>query len=139
MLVSQFMTTRLVTVEPDDTLQTIREIFVHTGFHHLLVVERGVLTGVLSDRDLLRHSSPWLGTATEHPRDTATLHKRAHQIMSRHPETLHPDATLAEAVEKFRLKDVTCLPVTDAGQRPVGIVTWRDMLKLMGEIIAGIS
>lgn len=130
----EFMTTRLVTVEPDDTLESVREIFAHTSFHHLLVVEAGKLLGVLSDRDLLRHLSPYLGTLTESPRDTATLYKRVHQIMTRHPETVGPASPLAEAVEKFRLRDVTCLPVVDAAGCPVGIVTWRDMLKLLGEV-----
>lgn len=74
MQVSEYMTTRLVTVEMDDTLDTVREIFDNTGFHHLLVVERGEVVGVLSDRDLLRHLSPYVGTASETARDAATLH-----------------------------------------------------------------
>lgn len=133
----EFMTTRLVTVEPDDSLETVREIFAHTSFHHLLVVEAGKLLGVLSDRDLLRHLSPYIGTLTESPRDTATLHKRVHQVMTRHPETLGPASALAVAVEKFRLRDVTCLPVVDEAGCPIGIVTWRDMLKLLVE--AGVA
>jgi hypothetical protein len=51
------------------------------------------LCGVISDRDLLRALSPYVGTASENARDTATLRKRVHQIM------------------------------------PVGIVSWRDVLK----------
>lgn len=135
MQVKEYMTTKLVTVEMDDTLATVREIFDNTGFHHLLVVERGAVVGVLSDRDLLRHLSPYVGTAAETTRDAATLNKHVHQIMARKPETLRPESELAEVLEKFRLKDVTCLPVVDACNKVVGIVTWRDMLKLMGTVL----
>lgn len=134
MQASEFMSSRLVTVEPDDTLLAVREIFDNTHFHHLLVVEHGVLRGVLSDRDLLRHLSPWIGTVGELPRDTATLNKRVHQVMRRDPQTLGPDSSIGHALEKFRDCDVTCLPILDAEQRPLGIVTWRDMLKLLGRL-----
>jgi acetoin utilization protein AcuB len=135
MQVKDYMTTRLVTVEMDDTLASVREIFEHTGFHHLLVVDDGAVVGVLSDRDLLRHLSPYVGTAAETQRDAATLNKHVHQVMARHPVTLTPESELAEVLEKFRHKDVTCLPVVDAHGKVVGIVTWRDMLKLMGEVL----
>ena len=136
MLVKAYMTTKLVTVEMDDTLAVVREIFDNTGFHHLLVVERGEVVGVLSDRDLLRHLSPYVGTAAETTRDAATLHKHVHQIMTRRPVTLTPDSELGEVLDKFRQKDVTCLPVVDPhSNRVVGIVTWRDMLKLMSSVL----
>ncbi len=136
MLVKDYMTTRLVTVEMDDTLETVRDIFQNTGFHHLLVVERGSVAGVLSDRDLLRHLSPYVGTASEMTRDAATLHKHVHQVMTRKPVTLSPESELAEVLEKFRQKDVTCLPVVEAqGNRVVGLVTWRDMLRVMAQVL----
>ena len=113
MQVREYMTTKLVTVEMDDTLATVREIFDNTGFHHLLVVEFGEVVGVLSDRDLLRHLSPYVGTAAETSRDAATLNRHVHQIMTRKPETLRPDSELGEVLDKFRQKDVTCLPVID--------------------------
>ena len=135
MQVKAYMTTKLVAVEMDDTLAAVREIFQNTGFHHLLVIEQGELVGVLSDRDLLRHLSPYVGTVAETQRDAATLHKHVHQIMTRKPVTLSPESELEEVLEKFRQKDVTCLPVIDARNRAVGIVTWRDMLKLMGTVL----
>jgi acetoin utilization protein AcuB len=135
MQVKEYMTTKLVSVEMDDTLAAVREIFQNTGFHHLLVIDDGAVVGVLSDRDLLRHLSPYVGTVAETQRDAATLNKHVHQVMARHPVTLSPESELAEVLEKFRQKDVTCLPVVDARGKVVGIVTWRDMLKLMGAVL----
>lgn len=131
MRVKDIMQARAVTVELDDKLSTVREIFDRLHFHHLLVVEDGKLFGVVSDRDLLKALSPNLGTLTETPRDTATLNKRVHQIMSRKPITLPPDASLYAAVEIFNHSGVSCIPIVDEVGRPVGILSWRDIIKLL--------
>jgi acetoin utilization protein AcuB len=124
------MTTRLVTVEIDDPLEVVKEIFDSVKFHHLLVVDSATkLCGVISDRDLLRALSPYIGTASENARDTATLKKRVHQIMTRQPVTLPPDATVADAVKVFLEHRVSCIPVVGPGFKAVGIVSWRDVLK----------
>jgi acetoin utilization protein AcuB len=123
------MTARVVTVEADDLLETVKGIFDSVKFHHLLVVENGKLCGVISDRDLLRALSPYIGTPSENARDLATLKKRVHQIMTRRPVTLPPDATADDAVKLFLEHRVSCIPVVDPAFKPVGIVSWRDLLK----------
>jgi acetoin utilization protein AcuB len=129
MKVADLMTTRLVTVGFDDTLETVREIFSEATFHHLLVVEEGELQGVVSDRDLLRALSPFIDSVVETQRDAGTLNKRVHQIMSRKPITLTPDAEVAEATRLLLAHGVSCIPVVDSESRPVGIVSWRDILR----------
>jgi acetoin utilization protein AcuB len=124
------MTTRLVTVEVDDPLEVVKQIFDSVKFHHLLVVDTGkTLCGVISDRDLLRALSPYIGTASENSRDTATLKKRVHQIMTRKPVTLPPEATVGEAVRVFLEHRVSCIPIVGPGFKAVGILSWRDVLK----------
>ncbi len=126
------MTTRVVTVEVDDTLEVVKQIFDAMKFHHLLVVDTGkTLCGVISDRDLLRALSPYVGTASENARDTATLRKRVHQIMSRKPVTLPPEAAVTDAINLFLTSRVSCIPIVDPHLKPVGIVSWRDVLKTL--------
>jgi acetoin utilization protein AcuB len=84
---------------------------------------------VISDRDLLRALSPYVGTLSETTRDSATLKKRAHQIMTRSPVTLRADASLADAVQLLLDRRVSCIPIVDEGFRAVGIVSWRDILR----------
>ncbi len=85
MTVETIMSPKIVTVEMDETLERIREIFEQHRFHHLLVISGHRLMGVISDRDLLKSISPFVDTLSETSRDSATLQKRAHQIMSRKP------------------------------------------------------
>jgi acetoin utilization protein AcuB len=129
MTVQQIMATRIVTVELDDKLRTVREIFQAMKFHHLLVVDGGKLCGVISDRDLLRAVSPFIGTLSETERDVGTLDRRVHQIMSRKPITLRPTAAIADAITLFLTHNISCLPIVDEQFRPIGLVSWRDVLK----------
>jgi acetoin utilization protein AcuB len=127
---AEIMTSRLVTVELDDSLATVKQIFDSLRFHHLLVVGSDKkLCGVISDRDLLRAISPYVGTISETARDSATLNKRAHQIMTRAPLTLGPDASVADAIQLFLGHRVSCIPVVDGGSTALGIVSWRDVLR----------
>jgi acetoin utilization protein AcuB len=125
MNIEQIMTRKIVTVEMDDKLSVVKEIFDHLKFHHVLVLEYKKLAGIVSDRDLLKAISPNLGTRTETTRDSASLSKRVHQIMTHKPITLHPSATLDDAVNLFATHQVSCIPVVDIDNNPLGIVTWN--------------
>lgn len=129
MKVDSIMTTRVATVEMDDSLRTINNIFCAAKFHHLLVVENRTLIGVISDRDLLKASSPFLETAAERPQDVARLSRKAHQIMTRSPITIHRDTPIAEAVNILLKRNVSCLPVVSSQNQIEGIVTWKDLLR----------
>jgi len=131
MSVEKIMSTIVVTVEMDDPLSMVKEIFDNTRFHHLIVVESGKLSGVISDRDLLKALSPNIGTASETAGDAVTLNKRVHQIMTRKPVTLRPNAGVYDAIESFNDHNISCLPVVDDEYKPVGIISWRDILKAL--------
>jgi acetoin utilization protein AcuB len=130
MALGDIMTARIVTVEMDDRLEVVKEIFDTVNFHHLLVLdENKKLGGIVSDRDLLRALSPYVGSAAETARDLATLNKRVHQIMTRHPITLRPESGISEAVNLLLMHGISCIPIVDDKLKPVGIVSWRDLLK----------
>lgn len=129
MKVEDLMTRRVVTIGFDDSLEAVRDIFKEAAFHHLLVVEHGELQGVVSDRDLLRALSPFIDSVVETKRDLGTLNKRVHQIMSRKPITLTPDADVQQAIQIFLDHPISCIPIVDAAFKPVGIVSWRDILR----------
>lgn len=129
MKIEEIMSSRLVTVELDDSLSVVKELFDNTGFHHLLVIEADKLRGVISDRDLLKALSPTLGTVAEKLSDRDSLKKKVHQIMSRKPISLELSATVVDAVSLFNVKTISCIPIVDSVGRPVGIVSWRDIMQ----------
>jgi len=125
------MSRPVVTVELDDPLSVVKKIFDNVQFHHLLVVEKGKLLGVISDRDLFKALSPNLGTAAEKPIDSATLNKRVHQIMSRNPVCINQSESVAKALDVFQNHPISCIPVLDDHQKLVGILSWRDIFKVV--------
>lgn len=127
------MTQPVVTVEMDTSLSLIKEIFDNTHFHHLLVEFENKLVGVISDRDLLRAISHRVDTVAATATDMASLNKRAHQIMTRNLVTLFDSDSVKDAVRLFNQHRVSCLPVVDNTYKPVGIVSWRDILYEMGK------
>ena len=127
--VENIMSRQVVSVGMDETLKEVREIFEHVRFHHILVVDDGRLMGVISDRDLLKAVSPYASTQSEHPRDAATLRKKAHQIMTRKPITIAVDGSVLQAIKCFIDDKVSCLPVLNHDGSVAGILTWRDILK----------
>ena len=134
MSVKKIMNPNLVVVGMEDTVARMQELFEEHRFHHVLVTERGILKGIVSDRDILKAVSPYVGTPSEQTRDTSTLFRRAHQVMTRDPITLSPEASLADAISLFNRHNISCLPVVSQGNQPLGVVSWRDILRTMERV-----
>jgi acetoin utilization protein AcuB len=129
MKVVDIMTRSVVSVDVDDTLQRIHAIFEESKFHHVIVTDEGRIVGIVSDRDLLKNLSPFIGRQLmEREQDTKTLSRRAHQIMTRRPVLARPDMSIPEAVTVLLKHRVSCLPVAGTDRRVQGILTWRDIL-----------
>lgn len=133
MNITKLMSRSVVTVTMDDSLSHVKAIFEATSFHHLLVVENNKLCGVISDRDLLKSISPKVDTVAATSQDLATLNKRAHQIMTRNPVVLSQAATVVDAVKIFDEYSISCIPVVNDDHEPVGIISWRDIIKLLAK------
>ena len=133
MSVSDFMTPNPVKVGTEHTLASIRELFEEHHFHHVLVTEHGKLVGIISDRDVLKALSPFVGKYEEELRDTHTMIKRAYELMTRDPITVSPEAPIIEAVRLMHEKGLSCIPVVNSSKQPLGILTWRDLVRAMLE------
>ena len=129
MKITEIMTDRVATVSMDDPLTVVKNVFDNCQVHHLLVVNAELLVGVISDRDLFKAMSPSLGTAAEISRDTYTIKQRVHKIMTRKLVTLGPTASVKDAIDVFNTQQISCIPIIDDAGRPIGIVSWRDIMR----------
>lgn len=127
MEVREIMTEDVTTVEPDEPIRVVRKLFDRMHFHHLLVVDYEELQGVISDRDLLKALSPYIDTNSEKTRDSLTLQKKVHQIMTRDPITVDADTPIREAASMMIDHEISCLPVLERS-KVNGIVTWKDII-----------
>ncbi len=129
MKISSIMTRDVVTVEMDDSLQTICEIFNNFEFHHILVLENQKLVGIISDRDLLKAVNPFLDISFENGDSTMSLDKKPHQIMSKTLITVNMETSIEEANDLLLDNIISCLPVISQQGSVEGIVTWKDILR----------
>jgi acetoin utilization protein AcuB len=129
MQAQDLMSTKVVTVHMDTRVTEIQAILQQQHFHHLPVVEDDKLEGIISDRDLLRLISPFIGKVNEQPRDLDTLNRAAHQIMTRQPITVGPSTPIEKVIDWMLNSDISCLPVVDEERHILGIITWRDILR----------
>ncbi len=133
MTLDHVMTKHVVTIGLDDTLAHVRELFERHGFHHLVVVERQKVVGIISDRDLLRNLSPFLGKMSERPQDSFLLQRKVHQIMHRKLISGAPTMPVKDAVILLLAHRLNCMPVLDDQARCVGVVTAHDLLRYLLE------
>ncbi|MEH6346089.1 MAG: CBS domain-containing protein [Bermanella sp.] len=129
MSVKKIMTKKVLTVSMDTEIFALQEYFNNVKIHHLVVMEDNEVVGIVSDRDVLKCLSPYVSTAAELERDTRTLQKKAHQIMTRNPITISPDDSIKQAVRLILEHDIGCLPVVNTNGRLDGIVSWRDVFR----------
>lgn len=114
----------------DLSLREIREIFESERYHHLIVHDEDhKCVGVVSDRDLLKNVSPFVGKMAERSSDLATLDKRAHQIMTRQLVAVRPRTTVRDAARVMLDHRISCLPVLNDENKCVGIMTLRDIVR----------
>lgn len=119
MNVASIMTRNVLTVEMDYSIQIIRDIFKNFEFHHILVLKNHKLIGVISDRDLIDREE----------RDTITLDKKAHEIMSRNLIAVDVETSIKKASDLILENNISCLPVISPQSSVEGIVSWKDILK----------
>ncbi len=83
-----------------------------------VIGENGELAGIITDGDLRRHMRP----------DLTTL--KVDDVMTRAPKTIRPGALAAEALDTLNAGKIGALFVTDAGNKPEGILHLHDLLRL---------
>jgi acetoin utilization protein AcuB len=129
--IERIMSGRVAVLSFDDTLLTVHGIFASVKFRHLPVVdEHGHIIGIISDRDVLRMTSPFFGTINEQKRDVEIMSRRVGMIMTRNPVCIPMGATLLEAVRLMNGKKISCLPVVEGNTaRLAGIITWKDVVR----------
>lgn len=124
--VSQYMSTDLYTVRPDDLIDLVASIMHWEHIHHVPVEDRdGRLVGLVSQRDLL----VLLAQGSTMNRS----HVPVHSVMKKAPVTVTPETSTLNAINLMRERRIGCLPVVRDGKL-VGIVTTNDMLTLAGKL-----
>lgn len=124
MHVADIMSERPVTVRATATLGTVARTLAHHGVTALPVVdENDRLVGVVSEADLIRQGF-------EAP--ARRLADPVVAVMGHRTVVVHPETELAEAGEVFATTSYKSIPVVDAADQVVGIVSRSDLVRALG-------
>ncbi|MGH9366191.1 MAG: CBS domain-containing protein [Thermoanaerobaculia bacterium] len=112
------MKKKVESISPRESAEAAWARMRERRIRHLVVLDRGRVVGVLSDRDL---AGPGSFRQIESVGD----------VMSAPVVSGYPEMTLRQAANQLRGRSIGCLPVMD-DEKLVGILTTTDLLELVG-------
>lgn len=133
LLVRDLMTEDVVAVRPADTLATLRNLMAERDVRHMPVVNGdGDLVGLVSERDLLRHSLIQQSDVPDFVEDTILERLKVRELMTTSVESADPERDIRDAAQVMLENKYGCLPVVE-GERLIGILTEADFVRLFAE------
>ncbi|MGD0886296.1 MAG: CBS and ACT domain-containing protein [Thermodesulfovibrionales bacterium] len=133
MFVSSWMTRKVFTVSPDDSVSDALRLMKERGIKHIPVVTGERIKGIISDRDI-KEFTPSKATAL----DIYELHyllakTKVKDIMKTIVITTTPDTPVEEAAMTMFDRHIGSLPVVERG-RLAGIISDRDIFRVLVDI-----
>jgi CBS domain-containing protein len=119
---------KVVTVTPEDSLQTVARVMEERNVGAVVVVEQGTPVGIVTDRDL----------ALELGVRGTSLRAPVVRVMATPVETIGNKEGVFAATGAMRDANVRRLVVVDDDGRLVGIVTLDDLLRLLSRELANL-
>ncbi|MFZ4545444.1 MAG: HPP family protein [Saprospiraceae bacterium] len=130
--VSSIMSTQLLTVNAEDNLNAVSEIFKKHQIHHIPVVAEKQILGIISYSDF-SHFVKGMDTYEEKEvKMHRLLNTKAADIMTKGLAKLEPDDRIDVAVNIFKDNRFHALPVVKDDEL-VGIVTTHDIIQLLAD------
>lgn len=125
LMVEEFMTTDLFTVRKDDILEFVANLLDWRKIRYLPVEDdQKHLVGLITMRQLLREYSKSVDEKKEDKSPQAVS-----EVMLHNPITIHPEASIMEAMSIMKEKRIGCLPVVK-NSRLVGIITEGNFMEI---------
>ncbi len=144
--VEDIMTKNVKTLSLDDTVETSLKFMEENQVRHAPVIDSPTeeeekeeekkeehFVGIISQRDIFRQISPYLGKVGESDSDSKALKQPITQIVTRNPKSAFPDTTIKDAITIMIDNHIDMLPVL-CGQELIGIITTSDILRLFARL-----
>ena len=129
--VSSIMSTKLITVNYKDDLESAEHLFKTHKIRHIPVVKNGELKGMLSYTDLLRISFADAIGDDEMSIDSVVYNMfTIEQVMVKNVVSMPSTSTIKEVAELLTKRNFHAIPIVD-DNKLVGIVTTTDLLKFL--------
>ena len=147
MLVKEVMTTEVIIVGPNDSVEECSRLLFENNISGLPVVdEEGTVVGMVTEGDLIRRAARikapgyleilggqiFLGNPNKFVQEIQrAMSYRAGDLMTDKVISINPDETIEEAATQMLNQGVSRLPVLDENQKLVGILSRRDVMQAL--------
>ena len=131
MLVKNWMSKAVTTVDADDSMQNAIYILQEQNIKILPVMENESVVGIITDRDLKKASPSDATTLDMHELLFLISKIKVRDLMKTPVYTAKPDDTVEEAAAILLEKKISGLPVVDENNRLVGIITRSDIFRVL--------
>jgi CBS domain-containing protein len=130
--VSSIMTKNVIVQTEDQTIQAISRTMFENNIGNVLIIRNNTLgnnignqyqvTGIITERDLVRIIGSF---------DQTLYHTPVQQLMSKPVISITSSSSLKDAIETMQLKGIRRLPIIEQEGKLVGIITARDIFKII--------
>jgi len=130
-LVSSIMTKKVIVQTDNQNIQAIANTMYENNIGNVLIIKNYVeqdnikqdkIVGIITERDVVRIVGSF---------DQTLYHLPVREIMSKPIISIAPTCSLKDAIETMQLKNIRRLPVIDQEGKLVGIITSRDLFKMI--------
>ena len=130
-LVSSIMTKKVIVQTDDQTIQAVSNTMYENNIGNVLIVKNYVaqdsfkqdkVVGIITERDVVRIVGSF---------DPTLYHLPVRELMSKPIVSITPTCSLKDAMETMQLKNIRRLPVIEPEGKLVGIITSRDIFKII--------
>jgi CBS domain-containing protein len=132
--VGEYMTTGVLTFEEQDNVANICQCLINNSFRRVPILSDGKLVGIITRADLIRVNKYKFRPVVPH--DTTIIHPNfllAKHVMTPGLLTVRRNTPVYMAMEIIATGDITGLPVVDDSNKLLGVVSEKDLLKLLYE------
>lgn len=130
--VGDYMTTNVLTFDEEDNLAKICQCLIENSFRRVPILHKGKLAAIITRADLIRaNKDKFRPASSRYASSTQSSKLLAKDIMKCGLLTVRTYSPVYEAMEIIAAKNVTGLFVVDEYMNLLGVISEKDMLKLL--------
>ncbi len=131
MFVSHWMTKKVFTANPNDSVTDVVNLMKEKRIKHIPVLKNSKLIGIISDRDIKEFSPSRATTLDIYELHYLLAKAKVKDVMKSKVFTTSPETPVEEAAMVMYDNAVGCLPVVTEAGRLVGIISDRDIYNVL--------
>ena len=131
MLVKNWMSKDVVTVDAQDSVQDAALLLRRHNIRGLPVLDQAKLVGIITDRDIKKASASDATSLEAHELLYLIAKLKVEDVMTKDPVTVPVDYTVEEAAQILLEKDLSRVPVVAHTGQVKGMITQADIFRVL--------